>query len=334
MKRFIFSAAIAVSLVTSAQYADPYKVIVPGLTDLNGAKATMINYDTGEAVDSVVVADATAVFTGTVDDPFAARVMVGGQRLPVFVLESGTIAFDLKRNIVFGSPLNDQLNELADSINFLAERIQMAPTDQEQEALSEQLTSFVDRQMRQNSDNPIGYLLFVSDVAYEMEPAELIAFVGENPALGKYARVQKLIENNRKKAATSVGAKYLDFDIDGKKLSDYVGRDGKYLLVDFFASWCGPCMRQLPVLKELYADYGDKLNVLGVAVWDEPDASLRAIKQHQLPWECIINAQTIPTDLYGISGIPCIMLISPDGTILSRDLQGDELKAAVADALK
>ena len=62
-------------------------------------------------------------------------------------------------------------------------------------------------------------------------------------------------------------------------------------------------------------------------------STLRAIKAHQLPWPQIINAQSVPTDLYGISGIPCIMLIGPDGTILTRDLQGEELKAAVRAAL-
>jgi hypothetical protein len=74
--------------------------------------------------------------------------------------------------------------------------------------------------------------------------------------------------------------------------------------------------------------------VLGIAVWDEPENTLKAIKQHELPWECILNAQTIPTDLYGISGIPCIILFGPDGTILSRDKQDDALRADVTAALQ
>ena len=65
--------------------------------------------------------------------------------------------------------------------------------------------------------------------------------------------------------------------------------------------------------------------MLGVAVWDEPENTKKAIAKHELPWHSIINAQTIPTDLYGISGIPCIILIAPDGTIVSRDKQGAEL---------
>ena len=89
------------------------------------------------------------------------------------------------------------------------------------------------------------------------------------------------------------------------------------------------------MLKELLEEFGDKgLEVLGVAVWDEPANTLNAIKSHGIEWPCIINAQTIPTDLYGINGIPCIILYGPDGTILSRDKQGDELKADVRAAFK
>lgn len=65
--------------------------------------------------------------------------------------------------------------------------------------------------------------------------------------------------------------------------------------------------------------------MLGVAVWDEPQNTLKAIEQHQLPWEQIINAKTVPTDIYGISGIPCIILFDPEGNIISRDKQDEDL---------
>ena len=132
---------------------------------------------------------------------------------------------------------------------------------------------------------------------------------------------------------------FKDFEItygDGtsKKLSDYVGK-GKYTLVDFWASWCGPCIRETAVIKDIYNEYGPKgLEVLGVAVWDEPENTKDAIEKHQLPWPQIINAQTVPTELYGISGIPCIIIFGPDGKILSRDKQGDALRADVKAAME
>ena len=331
-KLMLLGIALAAALIGEAQYAEPYKVMVPLAPELNGQNAVLVNFDTGNSIDSVVVADGMALYHGEIDEPMVARILVGGGRSPQFVLESGSIAFSKDGRKAFGSPLNDRLNEISDSLGVYSAAFEEAATDDQKQAVYDAYKSFVDKKMRENVDNPIGYILFL-DLAYEMGPKELVDFIDNNPSMGKYERVQKLVESSRKKAATGEGAKYVDFEVDGKKLSEYVGKDGKYLLVDFFASWCGPCLKQLPVLKELYQKYGDKLNVLGVAVWDEPDASLRAIEQHQLPWPCIINAGTIPTDIYGISGIPCIMLIAPDGTILSRDLQGDDLKEAVAKAL-
>ncbi|MDE5930478.1 MAG: TlpA family protein disulfide reductase, partial [Muribaculaceae bacterium] len=153
-----------------------------------------------------------------------------------------------------------------------------------------------------------------------------------------YRRVAKAAEAVNNRLQTQPGKKYRDFEVtyDGKtkRLSDYVGKD-KYVLVDFWASWCGPCVRQLPVLKDLYNQYKDKgLEVVGVAVWDDPADTREAIVDHALPWDVILDAQAVPTDLYGITGIPCIMLIGPDGTILSRDKQDDELRADVAAAMQ
>jgi thiol-disulfide isomerase/thioredoxin len=117
-------------------------------------------------------------------------------------------------------------------------------------------------------------------------------------------------------------------------LSDDVGK-GKYVLVDFWASWCGPCTAELPVLTEVYNQYkGKKFELLGVAVWDERDASLRAIEQHKTHWPQILDANDIPTTLYGIRGIPHIILFGPDGKIIARNLRGAALKAKVAEVMK
>jgi len=117
------------------------------------------------------------------------------------------------------------------------------------------------------------------------------------------------------------------------KFSDYVGK-GKYVLVDFWASWCGPCRREVPNIINVWNKYkGDSFDVLGVAVWDEPDNTKKAIEELGIEYDQIINAQRIPTDIYGIEGIPQIMLFGPDGTILRRDLRGEEIEKAVAASL-
>ncbi|MBQ5410655.1 MAG: TlpA family protein disulfide reductase, partial [Bacteroidales bacterium] len=119
-----------------------------------------------------------------------------------------------------------------------------------------------------------------------------------------------------------------------QKFSDYVG-NGKYVLVDFWASWCGPCKEEIPNIKKVYNKYnGEDFDVLSVAVWDKATASISAANALGITWKQIIDAQRIPTDIYGIQGIPHIMLIGPDGTILKRDLRGADIEAEVAKYVK
>ena len=129
-------------------------------------------------------------------------------------------------------------------------------------------------------------------------------------------------------AGTDEGAMFTDFEAtqpDGSiaKLSDYVGK-GKYILVDFWASWCGPCKREIPNIKAAWEKYkGDKFDVLSVAVWDKPEDTAKAAAEHGVVWNQIVNAGQVPTDIYGIEGIPHLILFGPDGMIVKR---GDALR--------
>lgn len=129
---------------------------------------------------------------------------------------------------------------------------------------------------------------------------------------------------------TTVGKHFLDFSAvqpDGTvlKLSDFAGR-GKYCLVDFWASWCGPCKEEMKYLREIYKKYTRKgLCMVSVAVWDNPEDTKAEAEKQQIKWNQMLNAQSIPTELYGIKGIPHIMLINPDGIIVARDLRGEKI---------
>ena len=91
-------------------------------------------------------------------------------------------------------------------------------------------------------------------------------------------------------------------------------------------------MRHILKAQKVYGDKG--LKVLGIAVWDNPANSLKAATDWGLPWPVWVNGTEKVTDLYGITGIPCIILFGPDGTILARDLHGDDISATIARYLK
>ncbi|MGN0224168.1 MAG: redoxin domain-containing protein [Muribaculaceae bacterium] len=327
LRKFFSMGALAVAMAASAF---SYQVNVELSVDDEGAMAYLTNYDNGAKLDSALVENAQLCFEGQIAEAVAARLVIDGNRRILFFLEEGTININ-DEGAASGTPLNDRWNEFeTNSLNTLEAEYLAATTQEQQEDVYNRYNATISAFMDENIHNLIGFYLFCGNMT-DMDMDEINRYLALEPSLAQSKRVQNAIASIERRAATGEGCHYADFEVNGEKLSDYVGRDGHYLIVDFWASWCGPCKRQLVVLKDIYAQYHDRgVDVLGVAVWDEPDATRQAIVDHELPWHCIIDAQTIPTDIYGIQGIPCILIIAPDGTIISRDKQGDELKADVA----
>lgn len=154
-------------------------------------------------------------------------------------------------------------------------------------------------------------------------------------AVVKTERIQLIQRQIRGRLYTREGMRFIDFsgETEGRQthLSDYVGK-GKYVLADFWASWCQPCIMEFPHLKDVYEKYaGESFTILGIAVSDKKADSQASIEKHQLPWPQMLDTDDIAMDTYGIGGIPHIILFGPDGTILYRDLRGERLRTVLAE---
>ena len=309
--------------------------------ELNGNKMYIINLDTRERIDSAVVKNGKLVFATEVGagEAVPAAIAEGSKRRLSFILEPGTATIN-DRGQVKGTRLNNIVEGVGDMLDSLTVdyKARQKQIMQSQMSNDEKMKAAETLYNDGKQDKRSG-IHDVPEIADGMTVAEMdelldgaVQWIKESNAVASYK--QKALSMEK----TAPGQMFTDFSVkmsNGKtvKLSDYVGK-GDYVVLDFFASWCGPCRREMPTLKGIYEKYNGKgLKVVGLAVWGEPADTKKCVKELALPWTIIDNAQSEATEIYGVSGIPHIIVFAPDGTILARDLRGNDLAAKVDELL-
>lgn len=296
-----------------------------------GKTVELMNYKDSALVASAVITDGRAHFVTQESDslrfPAFMQVSVDGRIQAFYVAEDGDALVTDSTSIATGTPLNDRFSGLMATLDSIENLDDMG-----------KYVEFVEQQYNANRDNPLGDYFGIEWLKYA-EPERVDSMLSKAAPGFRDAKRVKYYENFAKlRLATSPGRKYVDFageDSSGRaqKLSALVPQ-GKYTIIDFWASWCPYCIRELPELKALRADFGDNLEIVGVAVRDLPDDTKAMVNKQGIEWPVLYNTARTPYDIYGFSGIPHHILLAPDGTIISRGENPAQLRVRLTTLTK
>lgn len=318
-------------------------------------------------LDSATIYNGTFAFSGVASDTARIRFIEfnSRQRGIPFALEKGNIEIDINAEraqaILKGTTLNESLstyrselyNLFDTSHKMYIERDSLKKsgklTKEEDSKLLEEQKVFIGKVedhisqfVAANAKNEIGEFIFFDDT-YFMSSDKLAKLLPLfNPEFKETERFKQTETRVNALVATAEGKTFTDvkgLDLNGKEasLSDYAGK-GNVVLVDFWASWCGPCRRAMPEVRAIYEKYKSKgFEIVGISLDGDKDSWLKATKDDNITWPQFSNLKSWnepAAETYGINGIPAVVLIDKDGTIAARNISGDELDYRIEELLK
>ena len=349
-KVFILATFVIAAMPSMAQV----KYAVSGTFAENGKTVYLLDQLTDKAIDSTVVADGKFSFTGTAAQDALLAVQAKKKNWMTQFFNDGTpVIINLNDSTLKGSPLNERLTKLVvemdlprRQMNKKTANMNQADIKAHQDELMDEINNVISAELafankvfkeERNSLIPVafsGYYFLDQGVeAYDELVKEGVAFAN-HPYL-KYTRdeVEAALKPKDSPKMAFIGQQYTDLEMadpDGKmhKISELVGK-GKYVLVDFWASWCGPCRAEMPNVLEAYNKFHAKgFEVIGVSFDQKKEAWVKAVEQLQMPWLQISDLkgwQCAAAPIYKIDGIPDNILIDPQGKIIDRGLRGKAL---------
>ena len=364
MKKILLLAVAALGLFACSGNQVKYDIKGVNAPE-DGASVFLVDALSSECIDSAVVADGAFRMKGKADkDAFMNLNVLGSNWTFLFFNDGKPVQVDLSNNTLSGSDLNNRVTEadlktdamyreydaFIQELSALPEEEQMAKMPEYREWFNKLRDCFLGV-VEDNKDNlvPVAFIQTIRSLAGPDKFEELLnsgaPFASHPYVLDLKRKIDESMarqkEAEEKKQAV-IGQKFLDLeeaDTDGNihKLSEYVGQ-GKWVLVDFWASWCGPCKAEMPNVVAAYKKYHDKgFDIVGLSFDREKEPWVAAITEWEMPWIHLSDLKSwnsVASNVYSVNSIPDNLLIDPEGTVVARGLRGEDLDAKLAEVIK
>ena len=293
----------------------------PGITD--SVFLMQGNPENPTIASAAVAADGTFKIKGTIDQPdLAILTNRHRQGIGFIFLEPGKIdvkTADLGQFQVGGTRSNEIFQPINDSLGMLQGQFLVAMQENDMEkfdSLNQVANGIMRRALDNNSDNLVG-VYFFGNLYNEMEPQEAREILNKFPEQMQKTQILTAI---------------------AKSIAALIG-PGKWVLIDFWATWCSPCRGELPYLKEAFKEFGPKgFNIYGVSLDNDAESWKEFLVKEEMTWPNVIavtDGKSAPiVEEYGIRSIPTNFLISPEGKIVAKDLRGEGIKEKLAELVK
>lgn len=364
MKKQIFGALMIMVLFAACQL-QPSGLTLKGKLTGETEKALLVSVIDKEGlttIDTLILVDGLVDFQTTLEQPLMVVMQLEGSRsglsffgdnVPYTIegdinsigdaLVTGGELFSAYKAINdFEKEINNKGEELRvayGAANQAGDTARQAEIIEEYEAGQKQVEDVKIKFVDENPTSPVA--AYIVNNVYRRkavdEIKEGIAKLDASLATSIYYQI--ISERAAKLENVAVGKMAPDFtmnDIDGNPVS-LSSFKGKLILVDFWASWCGPCRRENPHVVKLYTEFKDKgFDILGVSLDKKKDAWLKAIEDDKLTWNHVSDLKGWGNEaakLYVVSGIPHTVLIDAEGKIVAKNLRGDDLHNKVAELL-
>lgn len=348
MKKTLILAAAAAALCSCTSN----KYVVNG--DIEGLEGTIYLFQRDSLIDSAVVNEGKFTFKGVADAPGMRYLLDSREGRPQqfamqFILEPGTIAItsDAENPQIkhaTGTPANDASNNYSiQSRKLIKEFRDTTTTAERREAIEEEFDELGKNAVKANRDNFFGVAL-MADQAYDLSGKEILDEIALfSPAMQQTKELTELKTTAEQKMKTDPGQPYIDIvqnDAQGNAvtLASVIGNPAnKYTLVDFWASWCGPCMGEVPHLKQTYEKFHDKgFEIYGVSFDKDRERWLGAVETNGMNWIHVSDLNGFDNQAakdYAVQGIPSNFLIDAEGVIVATNLRGEALYEKIEELL-